>query len=229
MEKTEYTVGRDALVKQSRIGYKTNIDNDSIILNSVIGDYCDIEKRNLIRAATIGDMTYTGADTNIMWAKIGKFCCISRMVDIGGTEHNYHAASMMPNYRLQNRLNKKLLKHPDEKDIEIGNDVWIGQGASIIRKEGLIVGDGAVIGAGAVVTKSIPPYAIAAGIPAKVIKYRFSEDMIAKLLIIKWWNWPKEMILKNWPLLSQNLTEESLEILWNEYISLSDYEKENTH
>lgn len=216
-QQTDYKTGTNVLVKQSRIGTKTNIDNDSIILSSEIGAYCDIEKRNLIRAAKIGDMTYTGADTSIMWAEVGKYCCISRLVDIGGNEHNYHAVSMMPDYRLKNRLCGKIRRHPDEEPVRIGNDVWIGQGVSVVRKEGLTVGDGAVLGAGAVITKSIPPYAVAAGVPARVIRYRFPEEQIAKLLEIRWWDWPYEMVVKNWPLLSADLTAGNLDLLAEEY------------
>ena len=226
MDEPDYKLGRDVLVKQSQIGHKTVIDNDSIILNSVIGRYCDIEKRNLIRAAKIGDMTYTGSDTSIMWAEVGKYCCISRTVDIGGNEHNYHAASMMPDYRFNNRMNGKLRKHPDEDMVKVGNDVWIGQGVSIVRKEGLVIGDGVVLGAGAVVAKSIPPYAIAAGVPAKVIKMRFPDNFIQKLLQIKWWDWPDEVIKENWALLSADMTDETIESLWNVYISLEKQENQ---
>lgn len=213
MSSSLYSVGKNVLVKQSKIGEYSFVDNDSIILNSEIGEYCDIEKRNLIRASVVGDMSYTGADTNILWSEVGKYCCISRMVDIGGNEHNIGALSMMPDYRFQNRLNGKIRKHPDENIIVIGNDVWIGQGVSIVRKPDLIVGNGAVIGAGAVVTKSIPPYSVVAGVPARIIKYRFSESIIERLLKICWWNWPKEKIAEKWSLLSKNLTMDILDQL----------------
>ena len=213
MQIPSYKTGRDVLIKQSKIGHDTLIDNDSIILQSEIGAWCDIEKRNLIRKAVIGDMTYTGADTSIMWAEVGKYCCISRLVDIGGNEHNYHAASMMPDYRFNNKLRGKLRKHPDEEVIIVGNDVWIGQGVSIARKEGLKIGDGAVLGTGSVIAKSVPPYAIAVGVPAKIIKYRFSDDIIDQLLTLRWWDWPKDRIIEKWSLLSSDLTPQIMEQL----------------
>ena len=202
-----------AYVKKTSVGEGSYIDNDSIVLNSVIGENVNIERPNLIRSSEIGDMTYTGADDGIMWAKVGKYCCIARNVEIGGNEHNYKAASMMPTYRVKNKLGGKITIHPDEDIIIVGNDVWIGAGAIIARKPGLVVGDGAVIGSGAVVTKSIPPYAIVAGVPAKVIKYRFPQPVIDKLLKLRWWDWSKEKVLKYWDLLSADLDEEKVDQL----------------
>ena len=213
MEEKNYRTEENCVIKKSRFGDGTVIQKDCVIIDSEIGSNVDIEKRNLIRKARIGDMTYTGTDTCIMWAEVGKFCCISRTVDIGGNEHNYSAAAMMPTYRTRNKLGGAIAKHHDEEPVKVGNDVWIGQGVSIVRKKDLTIGDGAVIGSGAVVTKSIPPYAIAVGIPAKVIKYRFPQPMIDRLLELAWWNWPKEAILANWELLSSDLTEEALDRL----------------
>ncbi len=207
------SVADDAVVKNTTLGKRSTIDHGCVVLNSTIGSYVDIEKRNLIRSAVIGDMTYTGADVGIMWAEIGKYCCIARKVEIGGNEHNYRAASMMPSYRLLNKLGGKLSMHQDEEIVRVGNDVWIGVGALIPRKSGLVIGDGAVIGSGAVVTKSVPPYAIVAGVPARVMRYRFEASVIEKLLRLKWWDWEREKILEYWPLLSSDLTEEAVDAL----------------
>ena len=80
-------------------------------------------------------------------------------------------------------------------DIVIGNDVWIGYDAIIMS--GVKIGDGAIIGTRAIVTNDVPPYTIVGGIPAKVIRKRFSDDIILKLLEIKWWDWPDEKIQAN--------------------------------
>lgn len=208
-----YRTGENTVIKRSEIGKGTTIDRDCLVLQSRIGQSCDIEKRNLIQSSSIGDMSYTGEDTSIMWASIGKYCCISRMVDIGGNEHNYLAASMMPAYRMKNKLGGHLSRHPEETPVAVGNDVWIGQGVSIVRKEGLRIGDGAVIGSGAVVTKSVPDYAIVAGVPARVIRYRFPEDWIRRLLALRWWDWPRELVLAHTDILTGELTEEKLSLL----------------
>lgn len=203
----EPSIAEGVLVKMSKIGDYSSLGKDSVVLSSTVGMHCDIAERNLVQKSTVGDMTYTGADTSIMWAEVGKYCCISRVVDIGGNEHNYRAASMMPTYRIKTCLAGKLARHHDEDIVKVGNDVWIGQGVAIARKPGLTIGDGAVIGSGAVVTKSVPPYAIVAGVPARIMKYRFSEEVIAKLLEARWWDWPSEAIVERWDLLSQELDE----------------------
>ena len=81
----------------------------------------------------------------------------------------------------------KAVRHSHSHPVKIGNDVWIGQGAFI--KGGVTIGDGAVVAAHAVVTKDVPPYAVVAGVPAKVIKYRFDEETIRELLDLKWWDY----------------------------------------
>ena len=77
----------------------------------------------------------------------------------------------------------------------IGSDVWIGQNVTI--KDGVTIGDGAVIGTSAVVTKDVPPFAVVAGVPAKVIKYRFDEKKIKLMQDIKWWDWEPKKIYEN--------------------------------
>lgn len=80
-------------------------------------------------------------------------------------------------------------------DIVIGNDVWIGYEAVVMA--GVTIGDGAIIGARAVVTKDVPPYTIVGGVPAREIRRRFSDDVIARLQELKWWDWPAERIQRN--------------------------------
>lgn len=89
------------------------------------------------------------------------------------------------------------------KDIIIGNDVWIG--ANVVILPGVTIGDGAILAAGAVVTKDVDPYAIVGGVPATVIKKRFSDDIIDKLLEIKWWDWSIEKIEENIELFYQTI------------------------
>lgn len=129
--------------------------------------------------------------------KIGKFCSIAWGVDIFlGGEHRQDWISMYPFAALQSEFPSAAHLVPESSatkgDVVIGNDVWIGLGTTIVS--GVTIGDGAVIGARAVVTKDIPPYTVAAGNPAKVIKKRFDDATIDMLMRIQWWNWPIEKI-----------------------------------
>jgi virginiamycin A acetyltransferase len=85
-------------------------------------------------------------------------------------------------------------KFDERKRVLIGNDVFIGR--NVIILDGVTIGDGAVIGAGALVSKNIPPYAVAVGNPIKIIKYRFSEEIIEKLLALQWWNKEEAVLQK---------------------------------
>lgn len=89
----------------------------------------------------------------------------------------------------------KLAQTNPVRRVIIGNDVWIGDGVFI--KSGVVIGDGAVIGANAVITKDVPPYAIVAGVPARIIKYRFENEIIQNLKKIQWWNYDFQEI-RSW-------------------------------
>ena len=128
----------------------------------------------------IGSYNYFGNGTMLANASVGNYCSIAPGVKIGQAEHS---VSYITTY---NKISEKNIGYNMFlKKTVIGNDVWIGGNAVILQ--GVTVGNGAVIGAGAVVTKNVPNYAIAVGIPAKVIKYRFTEEKIQKLLESKWY------------------------------------------
>jgi acetyltransferase-like isoleucine patch superfamily enzyme len=139
---------------------------------------------------------------------IGQFCSISRNVVMDcGLNHNLKYGTTFPFNKIFPVLFGNISGHPVTKgDIVIGNEVWIGE--DVLIMSGVHVGDGAVIGARAVVTKDVEPYAIVAGVPAKLIRYRFSKDMIEKFLKMKWWDWPEEKIRRAVPLLMSERFEE---------------------
>ena len=162
------------------------------VINSDIHKTAKINSGATIVDSTIGRYTYTCYDDEIVNCEIGQFCSISDEVIIGGAEHPIDWVSTSPVFQnVKHSGPKKRFAKIDFNGISrtiIGNDVWIGKRAII--KAGVIIGDGAVIGAGAVVTKDVPPYAVVVGMPAKIIKYRFDEVTITKLLDSKWWEIP---------------------------------------
>lgn len=145
-------------------------------------------------------------------AKVGRFCSIAPYVRCNPGIHptTYPYVSTAPCFFSLNKQNGKTFATSqifnefayteNGYGVEIGNDVWICE--NVFINGGSKIGDGAVILAGAVVTKDIPPYAIVGGVPARILKYRYDEDVINFLLEIKWWNNSVEWFKSNWELLN---------------------------
>lgn len=128
---------------------------------------------------TIGSYNYFGADTFVTKAVIGNFCSIGNNVVIGPGEHDPGRISTSAKFMSQPAYDTLTAK-----DITIGSDVWIGTQAIVLR--GIHVHTGAVIAANAVVTHDVPPYAIVAGVPAKVLRLRFEPNVIERILASNW-------------------------------------------
>ena len=166
------------------------IVGDFTMYNDFVRDPRDFEKNNVLYHYPIN------RDRLIM----GKFCSIACGAKFLFTSAN-HTQKSLSTYPFPIFFDEWDLDVEDitsawdrKGDIIIGNDVWIGYEAVIMS--GVTIGDGAIIGARSVVTKDIPPYTIVGGVPARQIRRRFSEETIAALLELKWWNWPREKIAR---------------------------------
>ena len=168
-----------------------------------------INKNCKIINSKIGFGTYIGENCKFQETSIGKYCSIASNIKTYLGEHPTNKyVSTFPSFYFnttnilgftfyeesQNKI-ELYKKNKNGNVVTIGNDVWICDGVTIL--DGITIGDGAIIAAGAIVTKDVPPYAIVGGIPAKIIKYRFTEDQINYLLNIKWWDNSKEWIEKH--------------------------------
>jgi virginiamycin A acetyltransferase len=138
----------------------------------------------------IGRYTTTGVnDFMVGNIEIGRFCQIGAYVSIISKNHPITYPTTYINRML---LNGELHKLASNKKVVVGNDVWIGHNVTILS--GVTIGNGAILAAGAVVNKDVPPYAIVGGVPAKFLKYRFSETVIAKMQQLQWWNYTPEQL-----------------------------------
>ena len=189
-----------------------NLFNPAISVFSRI-EYSTVSKKARIYRGVkldhseVGDYSYIGPNAKIVYTKIGKFCSIAEKSFIGLPSHPISNLSTSPIFiSSRNATGSSWVENDvdfeEYKPVTIGNDVWVGASAMILG--GLKIGDGAIVGAGALVTKNIPPYAIVGGIPAKIIRFRFSDDIIRTLLSSKWWNLPEEYLQSKIQLFNSN-------------------------
>lgn len=194
------TVYLNAVVKDPSIEV-----GDYTIYNDFISDPRQFEQNNVLYHYPINHERLI----------IGKFCSIACGVKFLFNCANHTLKSLstytFPLFYEDWELEKSNVASAcDNKgDIVIGNDVWIGFEAVILA--GVKIGDGAIIGTRAVITKDVPPYSIVGGIPAKVIRKRYSPDIIEQLLSLRWWDWTKDRIKRNLPFIMagniENMTE----------------------
>lgn len=156
---------------------------------------------NLIRVE-MARYSYIGTNTIVSDTKIGAFCSIGSSCSIGGGVHPTDRVSTSPVFydssncfREKNYISADSRNPVKQPQTIIGNDVWIGE--NVFVSAGVNIGDGAVIGAHAVITKDVPPYAIVAGVPAKILRYRFDEATIKELMATQWWEWSEEKLAEN--------------------------------
>lgn len=192
---------------------KLNRQGCSISSGALIDRHTNFEGSNAIGFGStvlksdLGFATYIGNDCTLIKIQIGKYSAIANSVRIVVGNHPtrkfvstypsfYSNSHGMINFSNQNNTFDEYSYSDNNKKYysKIGNDVWIGENVSILN--GVHVGDGSVIATGAVVTKDVPPYSIIGGVPAKIIRYRFSELEISKLLEIKWWDKGSQWIEK---------------------------------
>lgn len=158
-------------------------------------------KRGYLRSTgriVVGRETNCSSRTLVLKGKesvtFGSFCAIGDNLRVITAGHHLHLPA------LQARFYRKRFAagYPSEgrrAPVTFGSDVWVGDNVTVLS--GVTVGDGACLGAGCVVTKDVPPYSVAAGVPARVIKYRFEKPVVELLLEMRWWDWPDEKIQKN--------------------------------
>lgn len=208
------------------LGFIFNIFNPAVSLLCRIDNDSRVSKKARIYRGTqiykssIGDYSYAAPKSKLIDAKVGKFCSIGHESCIGMGRHTLNKLSTSPIFTEKNNsLGQKWVDKDKSvipfQTINVGNDVWIGRNALIMG--GVNIGNGAVVGAGAVVTKDIPPYAVVGGVPAKIIRYRFPEDIIKKLEEIQWWNLPEDILKSNIHLFQkEDINKDDLNILFCE-------------
>ena len=199
-------IKREKLVKSTNKTTNSRFSKKTYLQGAIVEGYSASSDQVYLQNSYIGFGTYFANQIRLSNCKIGKFCSIGDETKVVERGHPTNLVSTYPIFYknvsiLPLNQNGKLSKNYDYKvknqnySCVIGNDVWIG--SRVLIKGGVTIGDGAVIAMGSVVTKDVPTYAIVGGVPAKVIKYRFDEKTIEKMLKIRWWDWDFEKIKEN--------------------------------
>ena len=175
------------------ISFFSHVEYSSISKRAKISKHC------YVNHSYLGDYSYISPHTRLVYANIGKFCSIGGNCNIGMGTHPISYLSTSPLFYSSikifgDRWVEKTCYNEFEQ-VFIGDDVWIGEKAMVMG--GVTIHNGAIIAAGAIVTKDVPPYAIVGGVPAKIIRYRFPNDIITQLEKINWTKLDDNIIRNN--------------------------------
>ena len=176
------------------IGYKirkyfSGLSEEYYIFKNYIDKGTFLFGDNHISNSDIGKYSYVSFNSIIKNCEIGRYCSIGPNVVIGFGNHKIDTLSTHPSLYLNEKdFGSSVQERTEEtfKKVIIKNDVWIG--ANVYIRNGITIGNGVIVGSGAVVTEDIPDYAIVGGVPAKLIRYRFDNETISRLLASEWWN-----------------------------------------
>ncbi len=212
-------IGHRARVGRSTLGERCTLEPEVELFNATLADHVQLQREVSATDVRIDRFTYVGRRAYLNLVTVGAFSSIGPAVLAGLGDHPSDLGSTSPAlYSTRGQCGDSFATvdlFPERRPTVIGNDVWLG--ARVFVRDGLSIGDGAIVAAGAVVTRDVPPYAIVGGTPAKVIRFRFPEDIVSRLLAIAWWTWPDARLREAQPLLASRNIEAFLD--WAEAAS----------
>lgn len=165
------------------------------ISNCKLGAGALVAAQAQLSHCTVGKLSSIGRFTKATHTDIGSYCAISWDCTINALEHPLQHATISAFPYVPEVGGFVSRRNQEYKRVKIGHDVWMGAGSIVLP--GVTVGNGVVIGAGAVVTKDVPNYAIVTGVPARILRYRFSDEIIHGLEDVCWWDWPESKVRKH--------------------------------
>lgn len=209
---TKVVVGAHSRIGRSKIGDHCTLEPEVEVYASTLAHHVSLQRGTSLTDTRIGRCTYIAREACLNLVSVGSFCSIGPGLLAGTGDHPSDFGSTSPVFYSTRRQCGMTFASNDafteRQPILIGHDVWIG--AHVFVRDGISIGNGAIVAAGAIVAHDVPPYAIVGGTPARVIRFRFSESVIARLLRIAWWNWPGSKLAAAQPLLASRDIEKFL-------------------
>lgn len=198
-------IGRNCYVQRSKFGKGVIVKDNCAIFDCSFADHTAIYPHSALSKIDLGAYSYVNENSSLGNIAIGRFTSIGPGLICGYGEHPTNFVTTSPVfYSTRKQCGVSFTEtsgYDEQRQTNIGNDVWIG--ARVFVRDGVRIGDGALVAAGAVVVSDVPDYAIVGGVPARLIRYRFAEDVVRELLEIKWWHWSEERLRAAQPKLAQ--------------------------
>ena len=202
-------IGSNCYIQNSTFDSNVNISENCFLNNVQLKGYNKVGKNCSLSNSIVDKFTYVADLAKVNNLKIGKFCSIGPNIQTGYGTHPVDRISTSPYFysskAYNNIFDTENIFFQEYSTTIIGNDVWIG--ANVFLLDGVTIGNGAILAAGCVVTRDVPPYAIFGGIPAKIIRYRFQQEIIKVLEEMKWWEKDIEWIKLNLSLFQHEILD----------------------
>jgi phosphonate metabolism protein (transferase hexapeptide repeat family) len=184
------------------LGTEPFIHPDAVVTDCTLGQWTEVGAHSHVNESELGDYSYVTQYCRVQWATLGKFVNVANFARINPGNHptwritQHHFTYRSRQYQM-GEDDTDFFKWRKDHWVDIGHDVWLGQGVTILA--GRKVGVGVVVGAGAVVSHDVEPFTVVAGVPAKPIKMRFGKDVQEGLMELAWWDWSRERLKEALP------------------------------
>lgn len=188
---------QDPATAGKTLGREPSIHPTAEVRDSSFGAWCEVGARSRVAESHFGDYSYVANDSDIACTTLGRFCSIAAQVRLNPGNHPLdrvalnHFSYRSSAYRMGDD-DAAFFDWRRSHRVVLGNDVWIGHGVVVLPD--VTIGNGAAIGAGAVVSRDVPPFAVAVGVPARLVRFRFAPEIVEALERIAWWDWPHERV-----------------------------------
>ncbi|MDY7081497.1 MAG: acetyltransferase [Halobacteria archaeon] len=191
----------ESFADNETLGEMPRVHETAYIDASELGDWTEVRKDCRIVGSTFDDYSYAMERVQMTYTRLGKFCSVASDARINPSNHpisrptSHHMTYRRRKYGFDDSRDDDVFEWRRDNPVEVGHDVWIGHGATVLPD--VTVGNGAVVGAGAVVTDDVEPYTVVCGVPARPVRRRFTEDTATKIEETEWWNWSHDELKKN--------------------------------